>query len=283
MLRQGRKVLRRHGRTLALAGVGMVMLSAAWLAWPAVWRGIESVAKMVSTDDSAKSQPDNDTIRPGETPPDLPRATRDSPPVPSTSGATFAPRPAATGNRRILMVVPKNNFWFKDYANVREALKWNSLSNITVASSQRGVCEPANDNRGTTQVTAEISLAEASPSDYDAVIFVGANPLATADFLTDDRQRSIARLFMAKMLGDGKWVVGICGGTAFLAEAGILRGQPAAGNEYIPESVISASGADWDYSSPVVTASGGQILTGHNEWAGKKLVEELLRQMSRGG
>ena len=283
-LRQGRKLIRRHGRSLAIAGAGVLVLAIAWLAWPAVRRGIESAAKSMSTDETASSRPVDPTPSPSKTQPDLPRAIPDSSPVPSTSGNISPPRPAATFNPRILLVVPQKNFWFKDYVNVREPLKWKAKANVTVASSQRGFCEPANDNRiGTSQVTAEISLSEANPSDYDAVIFIGANPLAAADFLTDTRQRSVAQAFMNKMLGNGKWVVGICGGNAFLADAGILRGQPAAGNQYIPKSVLSASGAEWDYSSPVVTAGSGRILTGHDESAGPKLVEELLRQMSRGG
>ena len=210
--------------------------------------------------DPPRSPPDRSA---SPMPPSVPRA--------STAGSAAGPR--------ILLVVPHTNFWFKDYDNVRWALQKQAVKNITIASSSRGRCEPSRAGFvGPNPVVADLRLGEARPADFDAVVFVGANPVSDDDFLVDPAHRRIAHAFMQQMLAENKWVVGICSGNAFLADAGILRGEPAAVNQFIPPDVKSASGALWK-AAPVVIAANGHILTGRDQDTAHKLVESLLSEM----
>lgn len=69
---------------------------------------------------------------------------------------------------------------------------------------------------GKFKVKVDMSIEACDPADYDILIIPGGEP---APFDKDDRLLSLIRGFDEQ----GKWISAICGGPAFLAEAGVLR------------------------------------------------------------
>lgn len=177
------------------------------------------------------------------------------------------------------MVIPHQNFWYGDYDAVTRALDLFGLDHA-VASSSLAPARPASDMRPISQpVTPNVLMENAKPADYDAVIFCGGLPAGQMEFLTEADQRAAAREFMNEMLSRGKLVAGICAGNAIVADAGILRGKPAAANQYIPQHIIQQSGAEWDWQTTIAVAD--RILTGRDESAAKQLVTQLDARLPR--
>lgn len=189
---------------------------------------------------------------------------------------TFSPRQAASlaaKDVRVLIVLPYRDFWAPDYYSVREPLDAAGVR-VDVASSQLGQATPSEGGR---LVDISVLVAQANPDDYDAVIFSGAYPVSSLEFLYSEHDQ--ARRLIDAMQARGKHVTAICVGAAVLAESGVLDGHTAAANEYLPSEIRSRSAISWSEQQP--TQSFGRTITARKDRDGPQFVRELLDAIAK--
>lgn len=184
--------------------------------------------------------------------------------APSTPGIS----PNVADAARILIVLPFRDFWGPDYYGVREALDA-AGARVDVASSQRGQAT-ASENGGT--VGVDMLLSDANPDQYDAVIFSGAYPASSLEFLHSNHDQ--AKRLIDAMLKRNKHVTAICVGNAVLAKSGVLDGHSAAANEYLPPEARAISAIAWSERQP--TQSFDRIITARADKDSQPFVRELL-------
>jgi serine/threonine protein kinase/putative intracellular protease/amidase len=205
------------------------------------------------------------------TPPPLAVTTANAPNVPPAAKTA-----TKVSDMRLLFVVPFDNFWYQDYAKVSAALSARDIRRVSIASTKIGRCMPSLDNRGPVEsVTSTLTLEQAQPEQFDAVVFIGAHPLAETALLTDARQSQLAQSFAKRMLAERKLVTGICGGVAILAQTGVLRDYPATYNQFIPQPLRGSSGVRWNYQRPVISLDPLPIITARDENCAVELVAGL--------
>lgn len=154
------------------------------------------------------------------------QASRSSALSAATPPMTEPPRGTPTGGGpRVVIVLPHRGFWYPDYGPLRERLD-RAGYRVTVASTDRSTAQPAQADGGFAKpVTPDALVDQIRPEEFDAVVCVGGtlpqnlvgNP-ATQQLLT-------------AMKRTGKYITGICAGTATLADAGVLDGVEATGAE----------------------------------------------------
>lgn len=241
-------------RALIVGGTVAMMLLGLLLIWGGVQTfGTGGAADPVATDD------------PGESP----VVAEDE------SGKTGSvPIPVVESNHRILVVVPYRNFWGPDYHNVRKSLEDAGFSSIDVASSHSGQATATTKDRsgGDDPAHVDLLLSHANVDDYSAVIFTGAWPRQNLEFAENATHAGVAQRVIKEMLEKNKIVTAICGGTAVLANSGVLDRGSAASNENHPDNIKKMRSIEWRDSPTVV--SGNIITAGQDEDAGA-LVNEL--------
>lgn len=187
-------------------------------------------------------------------------------------------------NMQILVVIPHANLYYPDFGNVMRAFEKKSLSSrVAVASSvARPAIPEASFRAEYPEIPVRLTLAEAVPSDYDAVIFTGSNPLHSMEFLANGSAYPVTERFVRAMVREGRCVAGICGGIAVLADTGVVRGQTVAHNPYAFEAVQPGHGiVDWDRSQRVVVHSESRVVTATDAADAMKFVEAVLGQVAQ--
>lgn len=185
---------------------------------------------------------------------------------------------------QILVVIPHENLYYPDFGNVMRALDKKSLSSrVAVASSvARPAIPEASFRAEFAEIPVRLTLAEAVPSDYDAVIFTGSNPLHSMEFLANGSAFPVAERFVKAMIREGRCVAGICGGIAVLADTGAVRGQTVAHNPYAFEAAQPGHGiVHWDRSQRVVVHSESRVVTATDAADAMKFVEAVLGQVAQ--
>jgi putative intracellular protease/amidase len=180
---------------------------------------------------------------------------------------------------RVLVVVPHRDFWNPDYQKVTMAFtKLAPHIAIEIASSSTEPAQPSADHPFAPPIEPDILLREADPSRYDAVIFTGANPMESVEFLAGKPEHDAAKDFIDGMLDRKKYVMSVCGGSAVLADAGALRNRPAAYNEYAVAAARHDRDVQWDRSNSVVVS--GQVITASWPEDSLALVQALSRRLT---
>lgn len=82
-----------------------------------------------------------------------------------------APTAAHAGPLPVLMVIANKDFWYQEYAKVRQGLVARGIP-VVVAAGSTADAIPQPSGR-VEAVTPDIAVAEASASDYSAIVFVG--------------------------------------------------------------------------------------------------------------
>jgi protease I len=161
-----------------------------------------------------------------------------------------------------LMVIAPELFRDEEYALPKGVFESHGMHVVT-ASTRAGVCR---GKLGMT-ATAEVSLADASAQEWDAVVFIGGGG---ASVFFDD---VIAHRLARDTLGRGAVLAAICIAPSTLARAGLLDGVRATAFPSQREDLI-AHGASWDdgpvvVDGGIVTANGpeaaetfGQVIVG---------------------
>ena len=150
---------------------------------------------------------------------------------------------------QVLMIVAPTMFRDEEYARPKAVFESRGAV-VTTASTRPG---PAMGRFGLT-ATAELSVADADPAAFDAVVFVGG---AGAEVFFDDPD---AHALAQRAYDLGKVVAAICVAPSILAHAGLLAGRRATA---FPdrEADLIAYGATWTghrvtTDAPFVTANG---------------------------
>jgi protease I len=147
------------------------------------------------------------------------------------------------------MVIAPEVFRDEEYAHPKEVLESRGVTVVT-ASTRPGPCR---GKLGMT-ATADIALADADASDYDAILFVGGGGAEV--FFDDVTAHRLAR--SAHELG--RVVAAICIAPSTLARAGVLRGVRATAFPTQRDDLV-AHGAIWtgravEVDGTIVTANG---------------------------
>ncbi len=181
-------------------------------------------------------------------------------PTPGGTAGPGGPKP------RILIVLPYNRFYAPDYRNLMHGLA--GQAEVTVASWNTGPLIPVD---GTEEVKATVRVSASLASQFDAVIFSGGPKVEELS----GAKLEEARRLLEGMLALKKPVAGLCGGSAVLAKAGILKDKQATGYpdlHWVLKShgaKVSGKSFEWD----------GDIMTGRDSAATGELAEAILRRL----
>lgn len=170
--------------------------------------------------------------------------------------------------KKILMVIARDNFRDEEYSYPREIFESNG-ARVIVASETSREC------RGMLglKVTPHLPIRNVRPNDYDAVVIVGGT--GAQKYLWEDAD---LHAIIQKVHASGKIIGAICLAGVVLARAGILQGKkvtvyktPESLNElqnvnarYLPESLV--------IDGNIITADGPRAA----KEFGKAIVEALL-------
>ncbi len=214
-------------------------------------------------------------IDPRDVPERLP-VTSVVPPLRSsdTNKTTFGVNPvnqplptAASGQLRILVLVPSSDFQWSDLSPFRRFEQENTVR-ITVTSWTREVAEL---NRADRRIPVGIVLADVDPEQFDAVVIVGGAGLI---YLTNaNPEHDTAELVIRQFLSAGKPVGAAGAGPGVLASMKLLENVPATGHPLIHGDVRTRFSIDLQ-SSPFIRS--GQILTARDINSLSQLIDELL-------
>lgn len=149
---------------------------------------------------------------------------------------------------RILIIIAPERFRDEELFVTQTELEKAGHETV-IASLKPGLCSGSRGDFA----TATLSIAEANPAQFDAVVFVGGG--GSRRYFADENALRIAR----EMNAQGKVVAAICLAPVILANAGLLDGKNAtvAGTE---ARTIASQGAH--YTGPGVTVD-GNIITGN--------------------
>lgn len=162
---------------------------------------------------------------------------------------------------KVLMIIASQNFRDEEYAKPKEILSQAGYE-ITVASSRTG------EIRGMLGMTAQadITIEQANPDDYDAIIFVGGS--GASEYWNDPTAHKIAQ--------DGvkldKVVAAICIAPLTLGKAGVLKGKKACAFPSVI-SDLAQTGASITRSEVTVD---GNIVTAQGPEAAEKFGHKIL-------
>lgn len=184
-------------------------------------------------------------------------------------GSTTNPR---SGKIKIAIVVPSVNAYFPEIQGLFRAAKRRSDVEIEFLAEEIGPVGFFHHKAGPPRkIRIDQTLVNVSASDFDAVIFTGGwngdGPKDTK-YAFDERLNQQARQFCRELLKQGKPVAGICGGTAVLSKAGLLRDRQVANCRYLSPELREESGAIWTeipaQDKLATTVIDGQFVTGGN-------------------
>lgn len=149
----------------------------------------------------------------------------------------------------VLLVIAPETFRDEEYSHPREVLERRGAKVVT-ASTRPGTCT----GRFGMSATADLALADAEATDYDAVAFVGG---AGSQVFFDD---TVAHALARAAAQVGAVVAAICIAPSVLARAGLLDGRRATAFSSRQDDLL-AHGALWtgepvEVDGRIVTANG---------------------------
>jgi putative intracellular protease/amidase len=188
--------------------------------------------------------------------------------------------PAWPDVTKVLLVIPHENFWYPDYAEVIAALESHPGVKYRVASSTvNGPATPNPTSNSTEPVKIDFPLRDVTAYPFDAVIFLGANPPRGIEFLSGNPDYGLAKGIIDGMLEQKKCVAGICAGMAVLADADVLRGKSAPANQYAISAAGSDDGVHWDDRRTVIVS--GNLVTARDPQDAPAMVDAMLRIINK--
>lgn len=161
---------------------------------------------------------------------------------------------------RALVVIAPEVFRDEEYAEPKRVLEEHGAE-VTTASTRPGLCI----GKLGMQATAEMSLADASERQWDAVLFIGG---AGASVFFDD---PVAHEVATSSAARGAIVAAICIAPSTLARAGLLRERRATAFASQRDDLI-AHGALWSDDDVVVD---GRIVTANGPAAAARFGEAV--------
>ena len=204
-------------------------------------------------------------------------ATQPAVSLPSAHRPALPTTAPGRSKARILYCVPHNGLWEPDYLNVVRRLP--SGVKVTVASTEAGYCiayaeedKSFKTKRQSTQVSADVVIGRdtISASDYDAIVFAGAN---LAEFQGDPTKQ-----LLAEFARDNKLITAICRGQEVLAHHNYFKqGTRVARNGYLQTQYQDSQCSPQD----VAVVRDGNLITGRDPAAGAEFAEILVSAISQ--
>ncbi|MBC7855079.1 MAG: protein kinase [Pirellulaceae bacterium] len=201
-------------------------------------------------------------------------------PIETATSKFPASSPAAVpgiSSARVLFCVPHLGLWEPDFLNVVASFPAGVA--VTVASTKEGYCEVylnvnSTETRTSTLVSADVVIGRdaISASDYDAIIFAGAN---SAEFPTPATKQLLADFHR-----DKKFITAICKGQEVLANHGYFeKGDMVARNRYLEKRYEDLQCSP--ENSPVVHAKNKKMITGRDPDAGAQFADALVKAIAQ--
>jgi protease I len=167
--------------------------------------------------------------------------------------------------KKVVMLIAPGNFRDEELFHTKEVLEGNKAE-VVVASVSAGTYT---GTRGG-EATADISVGEINPADYDAIVFIGGQ--GASQYFEDEKAISLAK----DAYSAGKVVAAICIAPSILANAGLLEGKKATAFSS-EEDNLKAKGAEYT-GKPVVTE--GRIVTANGPAAARDFGKEISRLLA---
>ncbi len=166
--------------------------------------------------------------------------------------------------KKVVMIIAKNGFRDEELQEPKTVLEKAGVK-VVLASSSPGTAVGMLGAR----VKVEKTINEVSPSDYDAVIFVGGP--GASEYWDDSVAHSIAKTANEQ----GRLVCAICIAPVTLARAGLLSGKKA--------TVFSSEANQLKEAGAVYTGDGvevdGNIITADGPASAKEFGKAILEKL----
>lgn len=189
--------------------------------------------------------------------------------------ASGVPMPSARHKKRILVVVPHEDFWIPDVANLRRAADSIGVK-VAIASSERSPARPSKSGPSSVPQHVDLLLSEANPDDFDTIIFTGAHPSESLEHVRDPIYADAARKIIKGFEAQEKPIASICMGSRVLADLGFLKDRDAARCPYQPTGDDYQAKAHWKDQA---VASDGLFVTAKDQDAAKLLVLKIVDKL----
>ena len=164
----------------------------------------------------------------------------------------------------VLMIIAPVNFRDEELFETQEEIQ-NAGFKTVIASLNKGTCQGA----GGKTATAELSLDEVNPTDFEAVIFVGG--FGTQVYFDNHKVLQIAKDFAAQQ----KLTSAICIAPVILGKAGLLHNKNATVYE-TEAATIQSLGANYT-GSPVT--KDGLFITGNGPASSKEFGKTIAASL----
>ena len=171
---------------------------------------------------------------------------------------------------------PSEGFWNDDYEPVRDKLEGAGMR-VSVASSKWN----AESSDGSVSAPVDLLVNEASPDDYDAVVFVGSHKDRRFEFVSSEDQKwaEAAHQLIKGMDQRGKLISSLCGGNVAIVDSGVANGRPMAWNEYIDARNPRNKHAPIRIEDEQIVET-GNLLTARDYWDSKTLAMSLIHRLN---
>lgn len=248
------------------AAAGGALTAALWMSLSNPWPPTKS-GKKPGKNDLAASQSVSaaETAESPWSPPPFPDS---SPPQNATSTTTAGLDPLS----RVLIVLPFHNFWYDDFAPLKQKLTAAGFE-VVIASSQTGMASPAPTSEGyKEEVKVKQTLRDVQGGDFGVVIVTGGD---YSDLLPHTSAGKDLCRVLQEAQTQGRWVTSICAGNAVLAAHHVLHGQAAADSQYVTDEIRHKSGVHWQDQTLVYNAE-HRIVTARDAGAAQEFAGKLV-------
>ena len=168
--------------------------------------------------------------------------------------------------KKVLLIVAPGGFRDEELFETKAELEAAGAA-TAVASKKTGTITGMLGGKA----SATLALAEASASDFDAVVFIGGG--GSSVYFNDSAAHALAK----EAAGQGKILAAICIAPSILANAGLLHGKKA--TCFSSEaSNLRAKGAN--YSGQPVTID-GKIITANGPGAAKEFGRKIAEALAQ--
>ncbi len=155
---------------------------------------------------------------------------------------------------KVLMVTASKDFRDEEYLEPKKVLEQAGIE-VKTASSKKGKITGA----GGTKITANMTLDEIKPQDFDGIVFVGGR--GATEYFTDAKALNLAKAFF----DTEKIVAAICIAPVILANAELLQGKKAtvfqSETATLQAKGANYTGGDVEVDGKIITASGPAAAT----------------------
>ncbi len=171
--------------------------------------------------------------------------------------------------KNAVLIIAYRNFQDREYSVTKEVLESGGLE-VKTAASQKGIAEGV----AGLKATVDLLVAEVSPVDFDAVVFIGGG--GTLEYLDNEISYNLVK----KTIKQNKILAAICIAPVILAKAGALKNKKATvwhsllEEDLWPIDILKENNAEFIDKKVVVD---GRIITANGPAAAEEFGENILK------